>query len=202
MLGGGAMATRFLASAAPLGAQGGGVSAGHLPAESCLAPACLSGPALLTAPPALRCSPHLLTPPLAPHAPCPSCPSPSSPSQPRKQARVLGSEAAQEEEDPQEAQLRAAAARMMGDLGTSGDAPFGGEVSAAPDSQVRTGGSGRAGGRAGGKLRCKRAVAIAASASPPAPPPSCPLPLFPQVYWWHEKYRPRRPKYFNRVHTG
>lgn len=24
----------------------------------------------------------------------------------------------------------------------------------------------------------------------------------PQVYWWHEKYRPRRPKYFNRVHTG
>lgn len=24
----------------------------------------------------------------------------------------------------------------------------------------------------------------------------------PQVYWWHDKYRPRRPKYFNRVHTG
>jgi len=24
----------------------------------------------------------------------------------------------------------------------------------------------------------------------------------PQVYWWHEKYRPRKPKYFNRVHTG
>jgi hypothetical protein len=23
-----------------------------------------------------------------------------------------------------------------------------------------------------------------------------------QVYWWHEKYRPRKPKYFNRVHTG
>ena len=23
-----------------------------------------------------------------------------------------------------------------------------------------------------------------------------------QVYWWHEKYLPRRPKYFNRVHTG
>lgn len=23
-----------------------------------------------------------------------------------------------------------------------------------------------------------------------------------QVYWWNEKYRPRRPKYFNRVHTG
>eukprot|EP00218_Dolichomastix_sp_CCMP3274_P006771 CAMPEP_0170144050 /NCGR_PEP_ID=MMETSP0033_2-20121228/13274_1 /TAXON_ID=195969 /ORGANISM="Dolichomastix tenuilepis, Strain CCMP3274" /LENGTH=687 /DNA_ID=CAMNT_0010380531 /DNA_START=15 /DNA_END=2078 /DNA_ORIENTATION=- len=23
-----------------------------------------------------------------------------------------------------------------------------------------------------------------------------------QVYWWHDKYRPRRPKYFNRVHTG
>jgi hypothetical protein len=22
------------------------------------------------------------------------------------------------------------------------------------------------------------------------------------VYWWHEKYRPRKPKYFNRVHTG
>lgn len=22
------------------------------------------------------------------------------------------------------------------------------------------------------------------------------------MYWWHEKYRPRRPKYFNRVHTG
>ncbi|CAG9462954.1 unnamed protein product [Pedinophyceae sp. YPF-701] len=23
-----------------------------------------------------------------------------------------------------------------------------------------------------------------------------------QVYWWHDKYKPRRPKYFNRVHTG
>ena len=22
------------------------------------------------------------------------------------------------------------------------------------------------------------------------------------VYWWHEKYKPRKPKYFNRVHTG
>jgi hypothetical protein len=23
-----------------------------------------------------------------------------------------------------------------------------------------------------------------------------------QVYWWNEKYRPRKPKYFNRIHTG
>ncbi|WCJ18104.1 Cactin [Euphorbia peplus] len=23
-----------------------------------------------------------------------------------------------------------------------------------------------------------------------------------QVYWWHDKYRPRKPKYFNRVRTG
>ena len=23
-----------------------------------------------------------------------------------------------------------------------------------------------------------------------------------QVYWWHDNYRPRKPKYFNRVHTG
>lgn len=23
-----------------------------------------------------------------------------------------------------------------------------------------------------------------------------------RVYWWHEKYKPRKPKYFNRVHTG
>ncbi|CAH9139210.1 unnamed protein product [Cuscuta epithymum] len=23
-----------------------------------------------------------------------------------------------------------------------------------------------------------------------------------QVYWWHDKYRPRKPKYLNRVHTG
>ncbi|XP_050204957.1 splicing factor Cactin-like [Mercurialis annua] len=23
-----------------------------------------------------------------------------------------------------------------------------------------------------------------------------------QVYWWHDKYRPRKPKYFNRVYTG
>ncbi|KAM7263785.1 hypothetical protein ACFE04_001468 [Oxalis oulophora] len=22
------------------------------------------------------------------------------------------------------------------------------------------------------------------------------------VYWWHDKYRPRKPKYFSRVHTG
>ena len=26
--------------------------------------------------------------------------------------------------------------------------------------------------------------------------------LLTQVYWWHDKYRPRKPKYFNRVHTG
>jgi hypothetical protein len=26
--------------------------------------------------------------------------------------------------------------------------------------------------------------------------------IYLQVYWWHDKYRPRKPKYFNRVHTG
>lgn len=51
--------------------------------------------------------------------------------------------------------FQAVAEKSMGDLGTSGDAPFGGEVG-----------------------------------------------LESQVYWWHEKYRPRKPKYFNRVHTG
>ncbi|KAL0739527.1 hypothetical protein Bca4012_015737 [Brassica carinata] len=25
--------------------------------------------------------------------------------------------------------------------------------------------------------------------------------LDPEVYWWHDKYRPRKPNYFNRVHT-
>lgn len=58
--------------------------------------------------------------------------------------------------DPEEARFRAAATRAMGgDMGTAGDAPFGGEVGVES-----------------------------------------------QVYWWHEKYRPRKPKYFNRVHTG
>lgn len=23
-----------------------------------------------------------------------------------------------------------------------------------------------------------------------------------RAYWWHEKHKPRKPKYFNRVHTG
>ena len=23
-----------------------------------------------------------------------------------------------------------------------------------------------------------------------------------QTYWWHDKFRPRKPRYFNRVHTG
>ena len=54
-------------------------------------------------------------------------------------------------DEAQEGRFRATADKAMGDLGTSGDAPFGGEV--AVESQV---------------------------------------------YWWHEKYRPRRPKYFNR----
>lgn len=31
---------------------------------------------------------------------------------------------------------------------------------------------------------------------------SCDLIIWMQVYWWHDKYRPRKPKYFNRVHTG
>ena len=26
--------------------------------------------------------------------------------------------------------------------------------------------------------------------------------LLVQVFWWHDKYRPRKPRYFNRVHTG
>lgn len=28
------------------------------------------------------------------------------------------------------------------------------------------------------------------------------VPLEKKVAWWHDKYRPRKPKYFNRVHTG
>jgi len=28
------------------------------------------------------------------------------------------------------------------------------------------------------------------------------VPLERKVTWWHDKYRPRKPKYFNRVHTG
>lgn len=28
------------------------------------------------------------------------------------------------------------------------------------------------------------------------------VPLEDKVEWWHDKYRPRKPKYFNRVHTG
>jgi hypothetical protein len=31
---------------------------------------------------------------------------------------------------------------------------------------------------------------------------SCEVPLEEKVEWWHDKYRPRKPKYFNRVHTG
>lgn len=26
--------------------------------------------------------------------------------------------------------------------------------------------------------------------------------ILPQTYWWHDKYRPRKPRYFNRVKTG
>ena len=28
------------------------------------------------------------------------------------------------------------------------------------------------------------------------------VPLEQKVQWWHDRYRPRKPKYFNRVHTG
>merc|ERR1712196_89036 len=28
------------------------------------------------------------------------------------------------------------------------------------------------------------------------------VPLEQKVAWWHDRYRPRKPKYFNRVHTG
>ena len=28
------------------------------------------------------------------------------------------------------------------------------------------------------------------------------VPLEKKVTWWHDRYRPRKPKYFNRVHTG
>ena len=28
------------------------------------------------------------------------------------------------------------------------------------------------------------------------------VPLEQKVAWWHDRYKPRKPKYFNRVHTG
>ena len=28
------------------------------------------------------------------------------------------------------------------------------------------------------------------------------VPVESNIYWWHDKYQPRKPKYFNRVHTG
>eukprot|EP00887_Chlorella_sp_A99_P001190 scaffold14.g1190.t1 len=80
---------------------------------------------------------------------------PGAPLFPVLPRKALGSEVPQGEETDAERSFRVAAAKQMGDLGTSGDAPFGGEVE-----------------------------------------------LNSQVYWWHEKYRPRKPKYFNRVHTG
>ena len=38
----------------------------------------------------------------------------------------------------------------------------------------------------------------------PLSPPRCTAhwPCTWQVFWWHDKYRPRKPRYFNRVHTG
>lgn len=125
------------------------------------------------------------------------------------------------EEAPGEAAFLKAADKAMGDLGTSGDAPFGGEVQLDPESQV---GAGWMAGwlqwvEAGMLGWCSRAGACGQA----APVRSCwcsagwwacacawslgrrrPWPPFAplQVYWWHDKYRPRRPKYFNRVHTG
>lgn len=31
---------------------------------------------------------------------------------------------------------------------------------------------------------------------------NCRLVAFSQTYWWHDKFRPRKPRYFNRVKTG
>ena len=78
------------------------------------------------------------TPPFPPTLP-PLSTHPPPCLQPRNQPRVLGSEAPQQADDAAEAAFRAAAGRMMGDLGTSGDAPFGGEVPTAPDSQASHG---------------------------------------------------------------
>ena len=126
-------------------------------------------------------------------------------------------------QDPQEAAFRSQVAKMMGDLGTSGDAPFGGEVALDAESQVGRFGGGLVGGWAAtsqqlllvAMLRAAAAVAghrtgdSCAAADPispllntcPTTSPAAPL-RPPQVYWWHDKYRPRCPKYFNRVHTG
>lgn len=120
---------------------------------------------------------------------------------------------------------------MMGDLGTSGDAPFGGEVRL-PDADSQARGAGPVSGvaertaqgygvglrtccRDGTRQRPPRLLAApgAAALCSPRPclvslgqAPTHPAVALPapqqQVYWWHEKYRPRRPKYFNRVHTG
>lgn len=60
--------------------------------------------------------------------------------------KPMGSEAAPGAEmEAGEAQLRAVAGKMMGDLGTSGDAPFGGEVAMDAESQVGARGVGGVG---------------------------------------------------------
>ncbi|CAN1284353.1 CTN [Linum perenne] len=72
----------------------------------------------------------------------------------------------------------------------------------------------------------QRRIQLSIASKPPPPPPSdnfelkaikamgameegdaifgsnAEISLDSAVYWWHDKYRPRKPKYFNRVHTG
>lgn len=123
-MGGGGAATRFLAQAAPLSGGRGGLqrAAGGVSArggagwlQGCN-PICNAAEASSSGPQAQPNPPGTL--PLW----------------------LQEAEKEKEEEAPGEAAFRATADRMMGDLGTSGDAPFGGEVRL-PDADSQVGGA-------------------------------------------------------------
>ncbi len=93
--------------------------------------------------------------------------------------------------DPQTlAMFRSQALQTMGK--DEQDRDFGGEVRSLPTSSLTIGLEPLLVGE------CSAHPSLAGSPAPLLRQ----VPLESTVYWWHEKYKPRKPKYFNRVHTG
>ena len=112
---------------------------------------------------------------------------------------VVGEKTVSEEED--RAALVAERARVRAKSGVNAPEP----EAAAASTSTAAGPSTSAGGEAEGADAAGSAlVAAEAGRGMEAGEAkfSFEVPLERKVTWWHDKYRPRKPKYFNRVHTG
>jgi len=155
-------------------------------------------------PPAAQGSPEREPPPAAP-APARDAAASDGRFSPPRLGGLGREEAGLERVDDAEAERAALAAARAAVLRAARAAP-----AAEGDGGYRASAARRAGGggeeaaeeAAARELRAAASRAMGDNADGEEVPFAGEVEAEARVYWWHDKYRPRKPKYFNRVHTG